>query len=260
MGEPRLFRCIDFETTGIPAQNKHQSVCEIGWCDVVVGGDGTVTIGKPEGRLCNPGRPIPPEARGIHHISDRMVAGLPMAGEFFPLLTHGADALVAHQADHEREFFAGEGMPWICTWKAALRRWVDAPDHKLQTLRYLLGFELDDELAWPPHRAGPDAYVCAHLLADLLADTSIDDLVKWSSGPALLTTCYLKKYRGVRWSMVPRDYLEWVVGNIKDDRDVRATAKYYLAGGKPLPGRQASEKPDQPDQPAEAEHADQAGP
>ena len=77
--------------------------------------------------------------------------------------------------------------------------------------------------------AGADAYVCAHLLRRILQEITVEQAVKWSSGPALLYMCFMRKHKGTPWKDVPRDYLDWVV-NKSDitDRDIRATAKYYL--------------------------------
>jgi exodeoxyribonuclease X len=90
--------------------------------------------------------------------------------------------------------------------------------------------DFDLGLALPLHRAAGDAYVCAHLLRRILKEgIKIEQLVRWSSGPALLSMCWLKKYKGSPWSQVPADYLDWIVNksDIKD-RDIRATANFYL--------------------------------
>jgi exodeoxyribonuclease X len=62
-----LIRVIDFDSTGFPPEC---AIVEIGWCDVTFVDRNDITIGAPQSRLCNPGQPIPPEARAIHHISD----------------------------------------------------------------------------------------------------------------------------------------------------------------------------------------------
>jgi exodeoxyribonuclease X len=151
--------------------------------------------------------------------------------------------LVAHNIDHEKAYVGpgvhpetGEERKWLCTYKTALRIWPDAPGHKLMELRYYL--HLDDEsdfdrdLASPPHRAAADAYVCAHLLRRILKEEAVDKLVHWSSGPALLYMCFMKKHKGTPWGEVARkdrDYLDWIY-NKSDvtDRDIRATVKYWL--------------------------------
>jgi len=223
-----VIRVIDFETTGIPSEADKHAICEIGWCDVTMDSGGAVAIGDPSSTLVDPGRPISVEAMAVHHIRDAEVAGKRPAVEVLAGLCHGTDVFVAHKADFEQSFFDGLGRPFVCSYKSALRVWPDAPTHSNQVLRYWLGIELDPALALPAHRAGPDAYVTAHILSALLARCSLEDMIRWSAGPALLVTCYLKKHRGVKWKDVPADYLRWVAENITDDRDIRATAKYWL--------------------------------
>ena len=217
------FRAIDFETTGIPTETDKHAIVEIGWCDFT---DGKVEM--PGSVLCNPGRPIPHEAMAVHHITDKMVRGangnLKVLGK--------PDYFVAHNADYERQFFPTE-IPFICTYKVALRIWPDAPSHSLQFLRYHLAFHEDNEceLCDPPHRAGPDAYLCAFLLGRIFTEagtTTIEDMVRWSNGPALLPRVNFGKHKGAKWEDVPADYLSWVVEKSDLDRDIKANAKHHL--------------------------------
>ena len=54
-------------------------------------------------------------------------------------------------------------------------------------LRYLRTPEgLVHETGLPAHRAGPDAYVTAHHLRDMLAEASVEQLLVWSQEPGLL--------------------------------------------------------------------------
>ena len=82
----------------------------------------------------------------------------------------------------------------------------------------------------PPHRAGPDAYLGAALIARILAAgaASIEDMVRWSNGPALLPRINFGKHKGARWEDVPADYLRWVVDKSDLDRDVKANARHHL--------------------------------
>lgn len=232
-----LVRCIDFETTGMP-DSEGAAICEVGWCDIEVGESGEdsrplkMAIGKPVSMFCNPGRPIPPEARAVHHISDKDVHGAAQPSEGLRRLREGAPAYyVAHNAKFEQAFFPDATTPWVCTYKAALRFWPDAPAHSVQVLRYWLELILGDEAtAMPPHRAGPDAYVTAHLFARMLSEGSatIEDMVRWSSGPALLPKVTFGKHRGARWEDVPTDYLEWVINKTDMDGDIKANARHHL--------------------------------
>jgi exodeoxyribonuclease X len=232
------YRCVDLETTGLPSDEEPSGIVEIGWCDMRFD-----IIHAPKSVLVDCGIPVTIEARAVHHISDEMVAGELKPGAACMLLADGNhEYLCAHNIDHEKHYVGpgvvaatGEERKWVCTYKTALRIWPDAPGHKLQELRYFLNLDdaedFDPKFADPPHRASADAYVCAHLLRRILHEPkiTIEQLVRWSSGPALLWMCFLKKHKGTPWKDVPKDYLDWIV-NKSDitDRDIRATAKYYL--------------------------------
>jgi exodeoxyribonuclease X len=216
-----MIRCIDFETTGIPTPEDKHAIVEIGWCDVA----DDFSVGNPHSVLCDPGRPIPHEAMAVHHITDADVSGAPGGLDVLGVPTY----FVAHNADYERQFFQPD-VPLICTWKVALRLWPDASSHSLQFLRYHLGLPVQRELAAMPHRAGPDAYVCAHLMRRILMDarTSIDDMIRWSNGHALLPRCPMGKHRGKKWDEVPTDYLQWIIGAPDMDAGIKANAKHHL--------------------------------
>lgn len=222
-----IIRCIDFETTGIPTEDDPHAIVEIGWCDLHLAEGGNFHQGW-NAVLCDPGRPIPHDAMAVHHITDEDV--FHATGTVVDLVKEPRPAyFAAHHADYERKFFDGAGAPWICTYKVALRIWPDAPQHKLQFLRYHLGLEVDRERCQPPHRAGPDAYLCAALMARILAEAtcSLEDMARWSSGPALLPRVNFGKHYGAKWDAVPTDYLEWVVRQ-NMDVDVMANARHHL--------------------------------
>ncbi|MGV7034893.1 exonuclease domain-containing protein [Methylobacterium symbioticum] len=219
-----MLRVVDLETCGFepPA-----GVCEIGFCDLVRDEEGW-HVGVPGHLLIDPGSPIPPETSAVHHITDADVIGAPSFEDaaravFFDEERDLAPrvVLVAHNARFERQWLTPEvtgEVHWICTYKAALRVWPDAPSHSNGALRYWLKPEgLRRDRAEPAHRAGPDAYVTAFLLRELLAHTTLDDLVLISSQPALLVRCSFGKHRGTLWSEVPYDYLMWCARQDMDE-------------------------------------------
>ena len=233
-----IIRVVDLETTGgLPPDH---TVCEIGYIDVVSTATDLAGTpcdwqvqGLPGSFFVDPGRPIPPESSAIHHITDEDVAGAMSFDK--GLLRLGQtpvpiDVLAAHGAKFERlwleEPFAG--IPWICTYKCALRLWPDAPAHSNQALRYWRRPEgLDRFVAHFAHRAGPDAYVTAFHLRDLLALAPLDDLIKWSSEPALQVRCHIGKWRGALWRDVDDGFLHWV--SARDfDEDVLFTVRHEM--------------------------------
>jgi exodeoxyribonuclease X len=131
-------RVIDLETGG----NGANEVCEIGWQDVVLGENGRWSLNQERGALLvNPGRPISPDTMAVHHILDAEVADAPFWKEVAPSILRpqgSVAALVAHRAAFEQRYctprLAG-GLPWICTWKCALRVWPDLTRFSNQMLR-----------------------------------------------------------------------------------------------------------------------------
>lgn len=233
-----IIRVCDLETTGFePPEAK---VCEIGWCDIVSAN--TDIAGAPydwevrggDYRLCNPGVSIPPETSAIHHIIYDDVKGAPnfedIAGE---IVSHpDIELLAAHSAKFERQFIRDDMAPgrgWICTYKAALRLWPEAPRHSNQALRYWRNPEgLDREVANVAHRAYPDAYVTAHLLRDMLNDgAEIAQLIQWTDEPALQVTCHIGSWRGKPWREVDDGFLYWI--SQRDfDEDVLFTVRHEM--------------------------------
>jgi exodeoxyribonuclease X len=205
-------RVVDFETTGMepPAE-----VVEVGYCDLISQADGSWTVSEPQSWLCGVSA-IPPETRAVHHITAAEVAG---AEAYHPaaifLATPPAQAIAAHNFAFEEQWLGQHALPVICTLKAALRVWPEAPGHSNSVLRYWLEDQgllaLDNGKAMPPHRAGPDAYVTAHILKALLTRTTGRDMIAWTREPRLLPTCPIGKFRGKPWSDVEAGFLSWML-------------------------------------------------
>lgn len=222
-----LIRCIDFETTGIPTEEDAQAICEIGFTEIV---DGVVSA-QTFAMLTFPGRPMPVEAQAVHHISDAdLVGAMPITDGLQMLMRGPPDFFAAHNAEYEQAFFRGADVPWIDTYKVALRLWPESPSHSQQVLRYYLDLGCDRERAAPAHRAGPDSYVCAMLMQRILQDGSatIEQMVKWSKGPPLLHRVTFGKHKGMLWDDLPVDYLQWIANKSDMDAGTKANARHRL--------------------------------
>lgn len=227
-----LLRVIDIETTGMapPAE-----IIEFGRVDVLSKED-TWHVERPMARLYRPLNGIPPETMAVHHITEADFAGdTPVCSEDrLRLAVQGGskpEVLVAHNCSFERLFISDtvtDDLPWICTFKVALRIWPNAPGHSNQVLRYWRSLSLDAALAMPPHRAGPDAWVTAHLLTDLLKEASIETMIAWTLEPKLLPKVTFGKHRGLSWEEVPLDYLQWMAGQRDMDPDAIWCAKQEI--------------------------------
>ncbi len=226
-------RVIDFETTGFDADDK---VIELGWCDYEVE---TKKIGDPVSELFHV-EAIPPESRSIHHIG---LADIPSSAQPFdafasvlmPADTMAITFFAAHNSAFECQFLGDlEHRRMICTYKAALRVWPDAPSHSNGALRYWLEDEgkisLDSSKAYPAHRAGPDAYITAHLLKALFeAGSTGRDMVTWTNSPALLPRCPIgTPWRGMKWAEVDHGFLKWMANKPDMEPDHRWNAQREL--------------------------------
>lgn len=245
-------RVVDFETTGEPPE---ADAVEAAFVDVVQSWEatGVAEQGCVEempvwhievpgwSTLVRPERKIDVEARAAHHLSDEDVAGgADWAGVRFELTrTSREDAagyrndrpdyLVAHNAEFEQQLMGDVDVPWICTLKAALRLWPDAPRHTNQVLRYWLPDCDPGDAGMPPHRALPDCRVTALILIRALNLAPIEQLVQWTQEPRYMPVIGFGKHRGKRWSEVPRDYITWVLRQDFDE-DTKWNARQGLEG------------------------------
>jgi exodeoxyribonuclease X len=233
----RTIRIIDLETTGIEPTD---AVVEIGYQDICdPGGARTWQLcDHPEGAgmLVDPGRSIPPEASAVHRIVDADVQEAPRwadAADEVLLDDPNLENLVAFAAHNAR--FEAQWIgpiikaPLICTFRAAMRLWPDAPGHSNQVLRYWRNPQwLDRWIADKAHRAFADAYVTAHLLRDMLNEgATVEQLVEWSSQPVLQKRCMFGKHRGKLWTEIETGYLLWARGQDFDE-DVAFTVREEL--------------------------------
>jgi exodeoxyribonuclease X len=219
-----IIRVIDFETTGTdPAEGAE--VCEAATCDFYLD---EKRVAAPSSILCGV-KSMPPEVRAVHHISFAECEGRdPFVGDmlFGP---KKPDAIAAHNAEFETKFFKSP-VPVICTYKAALRVWPNAPSHSNGALRYWLEDQGKiapvHELTQPAHRAGPDAYTTAHILLALFdAGATGKDMVAWTKEPRLLPTCPIGKFRGKPWSEVEGGFLGWMLRQDSMEEDLKWNAQ-----------------------------------
>lgn len=224
-------RIIDFETTGMepPAE-----VVEVGYCDL----EGDVGFWEPDrpiSWLCSV-LEIPPEVRAIHHITMEESSGFPpFDREAFISQSKHCGAIAAHNMDFEQKFLQNSEIPAICTYKSALRVWPDAPSHSNGALRYWLEdqgkLSLIHDLAMPPHRSAPDAYVTAHILKALFATGATGkEMVAWTKEPRLFPKCPIgEQWRGKPWVEVDAGFLGWMLRQPTMEEDLKWNARREIA-------------------------------
>lgn len=226
-----VIRVFDCETAGMepPA-----GLVEVATVDLIVYADGRVVRGRMWSSFVNPGAPIPPEASGVHDITDDMVKDAPGFGDVVEEIATGAAAgepepthYAAHNAKFDRQWFNPPGSVWIDTYRVAQVLWPDAPNHKLGTLFYYLNIKLADE-AGPRHRALADAYITAAILRRSLRSGTIEEMVDVTENPIMLKRIYFGKHATSEFKDLPEDYLTWMVKQTNMDPDAVYTAFHEL--------------------------------
>jgi exodeoxyribonuclease X len=181
--------------------------------------------------LVKPTKPIPPQASGVHGLIDEDFEDAPARAdaihklcEFIPI---GA-VIVAHHAEFDAALLQELTDPFLCSERMARHLTPEAPDFRLQTLRYYYGFKhLDVEAT---HRADADLLVLApvffHLVAryrgwaeeqcdgdlDRLAKAEeVETLIKWSKGPYRLIRPAFGKYKTWDDLLADGGYTDWML-------------------------------------------------
>ena len=228
-----LMRAIDLETGGM---DPPACVIEIGWTDIMFDTESKVClVSNPSSLLFQATHDLPADNIAVHHLMPSRLAGWPACGPADLRLVATSETpafLVAANADFERKWITDDMIgdaKWICTVKAVARLYPDAPSHSNQAMRYQLGLELPEQHAMPPHRAGPDSFVTAHVLAHMLRTERVRDLVNWTAQPRFLPRCPIGKHKGASWDAIPADYLQWIQRTPDLDPDVKHAANLEMA-------------------------------
>lgn len=235
MGDLRYF-LFDTETTGPTPADK---VVEVAWIEF----DKDLKILNEVCQRLDPEMPISPGASGVHHITDDMLVNEPTIEEFFmsegyhpepePGPIKGDICFIAYNSVFDLRYL----KPWIndvvvdlCMLRAARKFIPDAPDHKLQTIRYYLGLTTEGNA----HAALGDVKTTLSLMKYLFETpgipvNNIDELLASVSKPTLLKNLYFGKHKGP-FKDVPKGYLNWMKYKSKMDMDadLTYTVDYYL--------------------------------
>ena len=217
---PTRFIFGDVETTGL---GKNQGVVEISWIET----DAEFNEVERYGSLINPQKPIQFGAMSVHGITEAMVADAPTIEQFMLNTCHPLSGpgtiLVAHKASYDIEFFG----PWmrepntLCTLKCARLIYPDAENHKLGTLRCMLGLEGDTRKA---HSAQEDVSVLIQLAQRLCQDAETDlyGLIELQNRPNPNLKMTFGKHRGTPLKDLPSNYIDWLLTKADNiDADLR---------------------------------------
>lgn len=222
---------LDTETTGV---NDEDRLCQLAY---------KTDQGHQMDELFKPPIPIKFGAMATHHITEKMVAGMPaFAGSLaqanlVQLLQVPQSVVVAHNADFDLGMLTKEGVQiprYICTLK--ISRTLDTEgeleSHKLQYLRYLYGMEIDAQA----HDAWGDILVLERLFLlywqkfqERFASPReiYQEMFRISQNSVLMPKMTFGKHKGLHFRDIPKDYLQWMVGQ-DFDGDLLYTANYWL--------------------------------
>lgn len=217
---------LDTETTGLPPD---AALVEVGRTNLRLFPEGWRIESGPFQKFVDPGRPIPYTASAKHHIVDTDVAGAMAPADAIHWATVGADYVAAHNWEFDRQFITGCRVPAICTLKGAREVWPDLDSHSNQALRYFLGIcQSREERFEAAHRAGFDTLVTAHILLELLNHLPVERLVEISRQPSRLARMPFGKHKGLRFSELPWDYLDWATSKSEMGEDIKFSARCEL--------------------------------
>jgi DNA polymerase III epsilon subunit-like protein len=200
----------------------------------------------------NPGKPIPPEASAVHHITNKMVADKPLFkessryAEIKGLFESPDTWVVAHNSAFDVSMLNSDDIyptNVICTYKVLkhLDGKKEFGSHKLQYMRYALDMELDV----PAHDALADVCVLEKLFQYLRdrvmaeRNASKDDALRimkeMTETPCLVVDFTFGKYKGKTVAEVADtapDYLQWLLAekqkNPVGEEDWIYTLQHYL--------------------------------
>ena len=216
----------DTETTGIRAEKDH--IIEMAAFDPVQN--------RTFEMLVNPGRPIPPEATAIHHISDEMVSKadpFKIVAASFCEFCEGDVVLIAHNNDAfdyhflKTEFGRAEvEMPqwkFLDSLKWARRYRRDLPRHTLQFLREIYGIEANNA-----HRALDDVIVLYKVFMNMTDDLDIKDIYDLLNRPRDVQHMPFGKHQGTPLKDLPKNYVDWLKGTGAFDKPENNELKLSL--------------------------------
>ncbi len=214
----------DVETTGVTANSE---IIEVAWVEIEEDDANGIQIISEHESFINPGVPVPPNISGITGITNKDIEGAPSMIEFLAVEDDGdwvgTDiTLVAHNSPFDSRFLSAyfNIVGQICTLRLSRRYFPESPDHKLQTLKYLL--EIPDRQS---HRAMDDVLVTVELLKALLSHSgmSLSELKDEASRPALIERMSFGKHKGKFIKDILFNYRRWLLASCDLDPDLRHT-------------------------------------
>ena len=219
-----LYFLADSETTGVGASDR---VVEVAWAII----DDDFNLLDEGHSLINPLMPIPAGASAVHGIVNKDVADAPTIEQYFydvlgNKLGYGDFIFVAHNSAFDFRYlgpYLPEGTPQMCTLRLARKLYPDVDNHKLGTLVYALGLEVDKSRF---HSADGDMAVLTAMLGKMSEDFgyTLWDLFELANTPIQMTKIGFGKHKGTPLKDLPASYVSWLLNKTDNlDPDLRAS-------------------------------------
>lgn len=227
----KIIRVFDFETT---SDGPDARIVQAGWSDIIFNGKEAKHDAYYTQHYNRDAPPSSVEALAIHHISQEICCkfGWDESSIMEQLKYPDVDYFAAHNIKFDEMFLGDIGdRQKICTLKLARHFWPLAPRHTNQVLRYWRDLPVDPALCEPAHHAGPDAYVTAALLTNLIntEHPTLEEMVQITNNPSLHQgPVSFGKHKGTPWPDLPYDYLSWIVNKSDMDEDTKHSARHWM--------------------------------
>lgn len=235
-----LIRVFDVETSALMRVEDAAELIEVASTDLVLCVDGasrTFEVGETYVERFGCSHEMKPEVIAVHHIRNEDIAGLPLCTDedLRRILNRGEAPTYAgaHKVEYERQWFTDDvcgPVKWLDSFKAA-KHLCDGP-YGNQVLKYALGFgNLPHDRCMPPHAAGPDSYVTAHLLGRMLVDSTGQQIEAWTREPEFHPTCPIgdkQGWKGKPWNVIDHGFLDWMLKQPTMEPDLKHAARLEI--------------------------------
>lgn len=223
---------IDLETTGLEQEDK---VCSI---SIIYTENEEL---KTKYEVVNEGKKITSKASSINHITNEMLVGKSslFESEILHFLRDNNTldtTLVGHNINHDLQKLLGIGFIFkgsiIDTRRISKHLIQECESYSLQFLRYELKLYRKEEAdTLCAHNALSDAKIVRLLYLYLLEIVSIDEMYTLSMKNVLIEKFEFGKYKGRYIEEIceyDRNYIEWMLGNMDLDEDLKFSISSYL--------------------------------
>lgn len=175
------------------------------------------------------GEPISFGAMAVHHILEHDLVGQPHYTAF--QLPAETQYIIGHNIDYDIQTIAKCGIDVqsikaICTLALARHLWKDLDAYNMSALIYRVsnGSEKARQMLKNAHRADADILLTANVLMHLLKDAQVNtmqELYELSEIARIPSTIHFGKHKGTALADLPRDYVDWLLGQADLDKYLR---------------------------------------